>query len=95
MIGRADLDFGSRAPVHATEWKEPTRMVLVRSSDKHGPVLDDEMKMETEGELRAGRSTRAEPWRDPEPLDDQDASDEMQDIARRRAEEKGRTRGGR
>lgn len=67
-------------------------MALVRSSDKHGPALDDEMKAETEGELRAGRSTRAEPWRDPEPLEDEDAPDEMELIEQRRVREQGRTR---
>ena len=69
-------------------------MALVRSSDKHGPVLDDEMKTEVEGELRAGRSTRAEPWRDPEPIEDEDAPSETELIERRRAEETGRTREG-
>jgi len=69
-------------------------MALVRSSDKHGPVLDDEMKMEVEGELRAGRSTRAEPWRDPEPIEEDDAPDETELIQRRRVVETGRTREG-
>lgn len=69
-------------------------MALVRSSDKHGPVLDDEMKTEVEGELRAGRSTRAEPWRDPEPIEGDDAPDETELIDRRRVEETGRTREG-
>jgi hypothetical protein len=69
-------------------------MALVRSSDKHGPVLDDEMKTEVEGELRAGRSTRAEPWRDPEPIEQDDAPDETELIQRRRVEEAGRTREG-
>ena len=33
----------------------------------HSPRLDDEMAHELEGTLRAGRSTRAEEWRDTEP----------------------------
>jgi hypothetical protein len=69
-------------------------MALVRSSDKHGPVLDDEMKTEVEGELRAGRSTRAEPWRDPEPIEQDDAPEETELIQRRRVVETGRTREG-
>jgi hypothetical protein len=36
-------------------------------SDKHGPLHDDMLKAQTEGMLRAGRSTHAEEWRDPEP----------------------------
>jgi hypothetical protein len=36
-------------------------------SDKHGPRQDDEMKHEVRGLVQAGRTTRAEEWRDPEP----------------------------
>jgi len=69
-------------------------MTVVRTSDKHGPALDDEMKDEMEAPLRAGRSTRAEPWRDPEPVEGEDRPDEEELIERRRAEEAGRTRAG-
>ncbi|MDX6288170.1 MAG: hypothetical protein QOG53_3655 [Frankiales bacterium] len=40
---------------------------MERGSDKHGPRLDDELAHETEGLVRAGRSTHAEEWKDPEP----------------------------
>jgi hypothetical protein len=40
---------------------------MERSSDKHGPRLDEQMQRETEGLVRAGRSTHAEEWKDPEP----------------------------
>jgi hypothetical protein len=67
-------------------------MAVERTSDKHSPVLDDEMKEEIEGQLRAGRSTRAEPWRDPEPVEGENQPDEEELIERRREEERGRTR---
>ena len=38
-------------------------------SDKHGPRLDDEMKHETEGMVRGDGPTRAEEFKDPEPVD--------------------------
>ncbi|MFF3315975.1 hypothetical protein ACFYV5_10735 [Streptomyces sp. NPDC003035] len=38
-----------------------------RGSSKSGPRLDDERKKEVEGQIRSGRSTRAEDWHDPEP----------------------------
>jgi hypothetical protein len=38
-----------------------------RGSDKHGPMRDDALKHETEGLVRAGHSTHAEEWKDPEP----------------------------
>jgi hypothetical protein len=37
-------------------------------STKHSPRVDDELEHETEGMIRGGRSTRAEEWRDPEPV---------------------------
>ena len=40
---------------------------MEQASNKHGPVADDEMKAETTGLVQAGRSTRAEEWRDQEP----------------------------
>lgn len=69
-------------------------MTAVRTSDKHGPALDDEMKEEMEPQLRAGRPTRAEPWRDPEPVQDENTPDEDELIEQRRREEAGRTRSG-
>jgi hypothetical protein len=68
-------------------------MTVVRTSDKHGAVRDDELKEELAAPLRAGHSTRAEPWREPE-LEPEDRPDEDELIERRRAEEAGRTRGG-
>jgi len=38
-----------------------------RGSDKHSPMVDDQLKHETEGLVRAGRSTHAEEWKDAEP----------------------------
>lgn len=40
---------------------------MEQAADKHGFLADDEMKAETEGMMRAGRSTRAEEWHDPQP----------------------------
>jgi hypothetical protein len=37
------------------------------SSGTHGPQRDDALRRQTADELRAGRVTRAEEWRDPEP----------------------------
>jgi hypothetical protein len=67
-------------------------MTIERSSDKHGRALDEEMKKEVESLLRAGRPTRAEPWHDPEPIEDDDAPEELELIERRRAEVAGQTR---
>lgn len=36
-------------------------------SSKHGPLHDDEMKHDTEGLVRSGRSSHVEEWTDPEP----------------------------
>lgn len=38
-----------------------------RGSAKHGPMRDDVMAHEVEGFVRAGRDTRAEEWKSPEP----------------------------
>jgi hypothetical protein len=38
-------------------------------SDKKGPRLDDELKHETEGMIRGGGPTHAEPFTDPEPVE--------------------------
>jgi hypothetical protein len=67
-------------------------MTVERSSDKHGPVRDDLMKVEMEDWLRAGRSTRADPGHDPEPIESDDTPDENDLIESRRAAEAGRTR---
>ena len=42
-------------------------MAVERGSDKHGRLLDEELKHEVEGIVRSGRSTHAEEWADPEP----------------------------
>jgi hypothetical protein len=67
---------------------------IERSSDKHGPLRDDELKKEVEGMVRSGRPTRAEEWHDPEPIEDENSLSEDELIERRRAEEAGRTRRG-
>ena len=41
---------------------------MERGSDKVSPRRDDQLKHETEGLVRAGRSTHAEEWKDPEPV---------------------------
>jgi hypothetical protein len=38
------------------------------------------MKKEVEGELRAGRPTRAEEWLDAEPVEDEDAVSEDENL---------------
>jgi hypothetical protein len=50
-----------------------------RGSSKHGPRLDDEMRKEVEGQVRAGHPTRVEEWHDPEP-----PTDEQDEAERRR-----------
>jgi hypothetical protein len=37
-------------------------------STKHSPRVDDELEHETQGMVRGNHSTRAEEWRDPEPV---------------------------
>jgi hypothetical protein len=41
--------------------------MIDRGSDKHGRRLDEALAHETEGAVRATRSTPAEEWREPEP----------------------------
>jgi hypothetical protein len=49
-----------------------------RGSDKHSPMVDDQLKHETEGLVRGGRDSHAEEWKQPEPSgDDQPDSDRM------------------
>jgi hypothetical protein len=62
-----------------------------RSTSKHGPRLDEEMKKEVEGQLRAGHPTRAEEWHDPEPIEDENSPDVQEEIEQRRERERGRT----
>ncbi len=40
---------------------------MERGSDKHGPHVDDAMKHDVEGEMRAERSTHVHEWSEPEP----------------------------
>jgi hypothetical protein len=55
-----------------------------QQSDKHGPVLDDELEHETRGLVQGGHSTRAEEWRDPEPAgEDQPTADRIYPEDRR------------
>src|SRR3954452_21003308 len=55
-----------------------------RGSDKHSPMLDDQLKHETEGLVRSGRSTHAEEWKDPEPAgEDQPEADRAPDSTMR------------
>lgn len=63
-----------------------------RSTSKHGPRLDEEMKKEVEGQVRAGHPTRAEEWHDPEPVEDENSPQTQEEIERRRERERGRTR---
>ena len=37
-------------------------------STKHSPRVDEELEHEIQGMVRSGRATRAEEWRDPEPV---------------------------
>ena len=39
----------------------------IQSTGKHGPLHDDALKHDTEGMVRAGRSTHADEFLDPEP----------------------------
>jgi Protein of unknown function (DUF2795) len=39
---------------------------MEQGANKHGAALDDQLKHETAGMVAAGRSTRAEEWRDPQ-----------------------------
>lgn len=53
---------------------------MERGSDKHSPMRDEQLKHETEGLVRSGRSTHAEEWKDPEPSgEDQPDSDAVPD----------------
>lgn len=62
-----------------------------RSTNKHGPRLDEEMKKEVEGQVRAGHPTRAQEWHDPEPIEDETSPEPQEEIELRRERERGRT----
>lgn len=54
---------------------------MERGSDKHSPMVDEQLKHETEGLVRSGRSTHAEEWKDPEPSgEDQPEADRAPDA---------------
>ena len=56
----------------------------MQQTDKHGPVLDEELRHETRGLVQGGRSTRAEEFRDPEPAaEDQPTGDRIYPEDRR------------
>ena len=40
---------------------------MERGSDKHGARMDEALAHEVDGTIKAGRSSRGEAWRDPEP----------------------------
>jgi hypothetical protein len=65
----------------AGRWHATKGVITVeRGSDKHSPMLDDQLKHETEGLVRSGRSTHAEEWKDPEPSgEDQPDADRVPD----------------
>lgn len=51
---------------------------MERGSDKHGPALDEALKHEVEGTLRARHGTHAQEWAEPEPSgEDQPDVDEV------------------
>jgi hypothetical protein len=64
---------------------EPTSDIGgIQQSDKHGPLLDEELEHETRGLVQGGHSTRAEEFRDPEPAgEDQPTGDRIYPEDRR------------
>jgi len=42
-------------------------VAVERGSDKHSPMVDEQLKHEVEGMVRSGHSTHAQEWSDPEP----------------------------
>ncbi len=55
-----------------------------QQTDKHGPLLDEELQHETRGLVQGGRSSRAEEWRDPQPAgEDQPTGDRIYPEDRR------------
>ncbi|MFF0527743.1 hypothetical protein ACFYT3_05075 [Nocardia amikacinitolerans] len=56
---------------------------MERGNSKHGPKRDDQLAHELQGALKGNRSTRADEWRDPEPLaDDDEAMTARRDLPR-------------
>jgi hypothetical protein len=45
--------------------------MIERGSNKHGPELDEQMKHESEGDVKGGRPAHAEEWKDTEPFPDE------------------------
>jgi hypothetical protein len=61
-------------------------MAMDRGSSKHGPSRDEAMAHEIAGLVRAGRDTRREEWRSPEPADERLLGDVTHpDVAQTRA----------
>jgi Protein of unknown function (DUF2795) len=77
--------FRPRQEGYAPVVSEPTADVGgIQQSDKHGPVLDEELEHETRGLVQGGRSSRAEEWRDPQPAgEDQPTGDRIYPEDRR------------
>ena len=56
----------------------------IQQTDKHGALLDEELRHETRGLVQGGHSTRAEEWRDPQPAgEDQPTGDRIYPEDRR------------
>lgn len=66
---------------------------MERSTSKHGPRLDEQMKKEVDGQVRSGHPTRAEEWHDPEPIEDENSPEIQDEIDQRLAAERGRLKG--
>ena len=56
---------------------------MERGSAQHGPMMDDQLKREVEGQLRSGGPTHAEEFRDPEMPDAEEARELGIDEGRR------------
>lgn len=54
-----------------------------RGSDKHGPGLDEQMKQEAEGGLKAVKPSHWEEFRQTEPFTDDTDPQEVQDATER------------
>lgn len=48
---------------------------MTQQSGKHGPRLDDQLRHVTEGLVRSGSPTHAEPFKEPEPVETDDGRD--------------------
>lgn len=49
-----------------------------RGNTKHGPILDEELKHETQGAVHANQPPHAEEWRETEPFPDDTDPAEVQ-----------------